>query len=114
MKSKGLPRIFVRLALMLLAAVAIDTAVVLFPIRAWAAIPSFCERGCKDINDCGCDQLCTLDNRCTLVSFPPPSEPCCGIGKRALIIQRFYDCNGDGVRDCECRLKDWWYDPTCP
>ena len=116
MNYKGLFRGAVRLCLMLLLAAALDVAVVLFPVRVWASVHpcrvSTCERGCEDPNNCGCSGSdCTVNNCQPWRVFM--NFECCAPGKMGLTVKRFYDCNGDGQADCECRQKDWWLDPEC-
>jgi len=121
MKSKGLLRTFARLGLMLLAAVAIDITVVLFPIRAYASIPNNCEVACKDVNDCGClpaysgGQLadCVLQRQGCSLWGTNLTGYCCGIGKWQWVRHRYYDCNADNTPDCECRFKSWEYRMDC-
>lgn len=79
-----------------------------------------CQQSCVDVNDCGCRLQsypsgaldCVMD--CDELYSTFTSGTCCGVQKRTITVRHFYDCNGDGRADCECRFITWRYDTTCP
>jgi len=85
---------------------------------AWA----LCTTTCIDVNGCGspdpgCDYV-----GCTRITQISIRMACCNFLQKQWLYKKFYDCNGDGVADCELRHCKpefditcfGWSNPTCP
>jgi hypothetical protein len=76
-----------------------------FPQAAAAA----CVENCFDMNGCGTPGAGCVYSSCTHLAPPWGTQTtvnrhCCAPGKRQWLTRRWFDCNGDGVADCETRL----------